>query len=84
MKKKSKKQKKKSKSLPKLSFEQVEIVGQMNDYSYENPGITFEEVVRKEFKQNPFPDTLNGKLYKKECRKVFDMERGIMPKRLAG
>jgi hypothetical protein len=37
----------KSKS-PKLTAAEIEIVGQFNDYSYENPNLTFEQVARKE------------------------------------
>jgi hypothetical protein len=32
-----------------LTEAQAEIVGQFNDYAFENPGKTFEEVVLKEF-----------------------------------
>jgi len=50
-------------------------VGQFNDYSFENPGKTFEEVVLKGFGPNLFPATPHGKLFEKECREVFDRER---------
>jgi hypothetical protein len=33
----------------KLSAAQIEIAGQFNDYAFENPGLTFDEVVLKEF-----------------------------------
>jgi len=35
-------------------------VGQFNDYSFENPGRTFEEVVLKEFGPDLFPATPQG------------------------
>jgi hypothetical protein len=54
---------------------QIEIVGQFNDYAYENPTLTFEEVARKEFGPKLFSHTPQGRKSEKECRKVFDRER---------
>jgi hypothetical protein len=58
-----------------LTEEQIEIVGRFNDYSFENPNLTFEEVVLKELGPDFFPPTPQGKLFEKECREVFDHER---------
>jgi hypothetical protein len=66
--------KKKSKSA-KLTAVQIEIVGQFNDYSFENPKMTFEQVSLKELGLKLFPRTPNGRKFEKECRKVFERER---------
>ncbi len=58
-----------------LTDAQAEIVGQFNDYAFENPGKTFEEVVLKEFGPDLFPVTPQGSLFEKECRELFDRER---------
>jgi hypothetical protein len=59
-----------------LTEAQIEIVGMFNDFSFENPNLTFEEVVLKEFGPDLFPPTPQGRLFEKECREVFDRERG--------
>ena len=46
-----------------------------NDLSFENPNLTFEEVVLKTFGPDLFPPTPQGKLFEEECREVFDRER---------
>jgi len=48
---------------------------QFNDFSHENPNMTFEEVVLKEFGPDLFPGTPQGRLFGKECREMFDRER---------
>jgi hypothetical protein len=58
-----------------MTSAQVEIAGQFGDYSFKNPKLTFEEVARNNFGPNMFSKTPNGRLFKKECRKVFDRER---------
>ncbi len=58
-----------------LTEAQAEIVGQFNDYSFQNPNLTFEEVVLKEFGPDLFPPTPQGKLFENECREVFNRER---------
>lgn len=68
---------KKSKSYARLSFAQIEVVGQFNDYAWDNPNLTFEQVSRKALGQNPFPKTPNGQKFRSECKKVFARERGI-------
>jgi hypothetical protein len=59
--------------MPKLTVEQIEIVGQFNDLSFENPRLTFAAVAKKN--RIKFPNTPAGKLFKRECREVFDRER---------
>jgi hypothetical protein len=57
---------------PKLTLEQMEIVGQMNDISFENMKLTFEQVVEKYGLK--FTGS-NGKLFRRECRRIFARER---------
>jgi hypothetical protein len=64
-----------SKGRARLTSPQIEIVGQFNDYAWENSKLGFEEVARKELGPNPFPKTPNGKKFRNECKKVFDRER---------
>jgi hypothetical protein len=64
--------KQKKSASAKLTAAQIEIVGQFNDYSYENSKLSFKQVARKELGPNPFPCTPNGKKFEVECRKVFD------------
>lgn len=58
-----------------LTTAQTEIVGQMNDLSFENPKLTFEQVAKKALGPKPFPRTANGRKFVRECRAVFDRER---------
>ena len=58
-----------------LTEDQIEIVGMFNDFSFENPNMTFEEVVLKELGPDYFPPTPQGRLFEKECKAVFDRER---------
>ena len=58
-----------------LTEDQIEIVGRFYDYSFENPDLTFGEVVEKELGLDFFPPTPQGRLFEKECREVFDRER---------
>jgi hypothetical protein len=57
-----------------LSAAQIEIVGQFNDYAFENSYLTFDEVVRKKLGK-PFPNTPNGRKFRNACKKVLDRER---------
>lgn len=57
-----------------LTVHQWEIVGQFNDFAYEYPNLTFDEVVKKELAK-PFPNTPRGRKLRSECKKVFDRER---------
>jgi hypothetical protein len=67
--------KKKTSKSAKLTDAQIEIVGQFNDFSYENAKLSFKQVARKELGRNPFPRTPQGRKFEAECRKVFDRER---------
>jgi hypothetical protein len=54
----------------------MEIVGQMNDISFEHKKLTFEQAAKKyklKFKGS------NGRLFKRECREIFDREREKAP-----
>jgi hypothetical protein len=46
-----------------------------NDYSFENPKLTFEQVASEVIGRNPFPRTPQGRRLKQECRKEFDRQR---------
>jgi hypothetical protein len=59
-----------------LTVAQIERVGQFNDYAWENPKLGFEAVAKKELGPNPFSKTPNGRKFKAECKKAFDLERG--------
>jgi hypothetical protein len=67
---------KKSKGPARLAFAQIEVVGQFNDYAWENPKLTFEQIAKKALGSNPFPTTPNGRKFRTECKNVFDRERG--------
>jgi hypothetical protein len=58
-----------------LTSAQIEIVGQFNDYSFENPKLNFEQTARKELGPKAFPNSPNGRKFKAECKAVFDAER---------
>jgi hypothetical protein len=58
----------------KLSAAQIEIAGHFNDYAFDDQGLTFEEVVRKELGK-PFPNTPSGRRFRNKCKKIFDRER---------
>jgi hypothetical protein len=58
-----------------LTEAQIEIIGQFNDFSFENPDLSFEEVALKEFGPDLFPATPQGRLFEKECREIFVRER---------
>jgi hypothetical protein len=58
-----------------LSNAQIEIVGQFNDFAFENPRLNFEQTARKELGRNPFPRTASGRKFKAECKAIFDAER---------
>jgi hypothetical protein len=61
-----------TKTKQELTAEQIEIVGQMNDLSFENRKLTFEQAVKKAGINFKVP---NGKAWEKECREVFERER---------
>jgi hypothetical protein len=58
---------------PKLTVAQTEIVGQFNDYSFENAKLTFEQTAKKV--KIKFASTPQGRLFKRECKAMFDLER---------
>jgi hypothetical protein len=60
-------------SNPKLTTEQWELVGQMNDAAYGNPGLDFETAAGQLGCR--FSDTPEGRLFRKECKSIFDRER---------
>jgi hypothetical protein len=66
---------KKSKGRARLSFAQIEVVGQFNDYAWDNPKLTFEEVAQKALGSSAFPRTPNGRKFRSECKNMFDWER---------
>jgi hypothetical protein len=63
-----------SKGRARLSSAQIEIVGQFNDYAWENPKLTFGEVARKELGPKAFPNTPTGRRFRSECKAVFNRE----------
>jgi hypothetical protein len=69
--------KRKSPKRPALTTAQIEIVGQFNDYAWENPKLSFEEVARKELGPKAFPNTPSGRKFRAECKAIFDCERGF-------
>jgi hypothetical protein len=60
---------------PRLTVEQIEIVGQFADYAFDYPILTFEEVARKVMRSRPFPKTPAGREFKRQAKEVFDQER---------
>jgi len=61
---------------PRLSVEQLEIVGAFSDYAFEYPKLDFETLARKVIGvRKPFPDTPTGRLLRRECKAIFDRER---------
>jgi hypothetical protein len=50
-----------------LTEAQIKIVGSFNDFSFENPKLTFEEVVLKEFGPDLFPLSPQGRLFEKDA-----------------
>jgi hypothetical protein len=60
-------------NVPSLDFEQIEMLGNFRDYAAKYPDLTFEEITKK--LGVDFSKAKNGKLWEKECREVFEMER---------
>jgi hypothetical protein len=60
-----------------LTVEQIEIVGQFNDYACDYPKLTFDAAAKKVLGANPFPKTPNGRRFRAECKKAFDLERSV-------
>jgi hypothetical protein len=66
---------KKSKGHARLSRAQKEVIGQFNDYAWENSKLTFGKIARKVLGPKPFPNTPSGRKFRSECQEVFDRER---------
>ena len=60
----------------KLTLEQIEMLVEFSHASEDYPDLSFEEVALKLLGPEPFKPTPNGKQFEKECREVFDRERG--------
>jgi hypothetical protein len=58
-----------------LTREQAELVGQFNDASFENPGLTFDQVAKKILGDLRFDPTPVGREFKRQAKEVFDRER---------
>jgi hypothetical protein len=58
-----------------LTVAQIELVGQFNDYACDYPKLTFDAVAKKVLGPNPFPKTPNGRKFRSECKKAFELER---------
>jgi hypothetical protein len=65
----------KTKLTAKLTTEQLEIVGQFNDYSFEYPKLNFDQAAKKALGPKPFPNNPNGKAFRREAKAVFEQER---------
>lgn len=59
----------------KLTVEQIELVGQFNDGAFENKKLGFDDVAKTIIGPKPFPNTANGRKFRAECKKTFDLER---------
>lgn len=62
-------------SKPRLSAEQIEIVAQFADYSFEYPRLTFDEVAKKILGARPFTNAPTGRKFRRDAKAVFDRER---------
>jgi hypothetical protein len=58
-----------------LALEQIEMLANFSDASFDYPALSFEEVARKLLGPEPFKATASGKQFEKECRAMFDRER---------
>jgi hypothetical protein len=59
---------------PDLNFGQIEMLANFSDYAFDYPNVPFEEIAKK--LGVDFSKAKNGKLWEKECREVFERERG--------
>ena len=60
---------------PQLSVEQIEIVAQFADYSFDCPKLSFDAVAKNVLGARPFPNTPTGRQFKRQAKEVFDQER---------
>ncbi|HXA78224.1 MAG TPA: hypothetical protein VNV41_13920 [Candidatus Acidoferrales bacterium] len=58
---------------PKLTVEQLELVGQFNDAEYEYLKLSFAQAAKKV--GTVFPNTAAGREFKRQAKEVFDGER---------
>ena len=58
---------------PKLTSEEWETVGAFSDYAFDYSPLDLEAVAKKAGVR--FPATATGRLFRKECKAVFDRER---------
>jgi hypothetical protein len=59
--------------MPKLTIEQSELAAQFADYSFDYPQLVFAAAAEKAGIK--FPNTPAGRLFREECKKIFDQER---------
>jgi hypothetical protein len=59
---------------PRLSVEQLEIVGQFSDVAFDYPRLSFEQAAKRVL-GTPFPNTPAGREFKCEAKRIFDQER---------
>jgi hypothetical protein len=64
-----------SKSTPTLTVEQSEIAAQFSDYAFDYPRLNFSQVARKARGPKPFPNTPNGRAFRREAKSMFDLKR---------
>jgi len=60
---------------PDLDFEQVEMLANFSDCTADCPNLSLEEIAK--LLDVDFSKANNGKVWEKECRKVFGRERGV-------
>ena len=65
----------KQKQPVKLTVEQAEIAAQFADHAFDYPKLSFDEVAQKVLGSKPFPNTANGRAFRREAKAVFDQER---------
>jgi hypothetical protein len=57
-------------------MEQIEMLVKFSRASEDYPDLSFAELALKLLGSEPFKPTPNGKEFERECREVFDRERG--------
>ena len=60
---------------PRLSVAQLEVVGQFNDYSFDYPNLTFDQVAKKVSGARAFANMPTGRKFRRDAKAVFDRER---------
>lgn len=59
-----------------LSVDQISMSANFADAAFDYPRETFAQVAVRMLGPEGFPKTKNGARFKRECREVFDLERG--------